>query len=269
MKKIIFTSALFFGICRSQAQWTLPDAAGNISTTGTGNVGIGTTNPLTKLHVEGGCLFNGDVLVGAQMDAVGYGHRLNWDNYGNTDPLWMARYNIAPDATELRMNISDDGGGNDKFVVGYQAWNGGGAFTPRMTVRADGQVGIGTTNINDGSYKLYVETGIRTRKVKVDVDTWADYVFHPNYRLLPLAQVEKFIRENQHLPDIPSADSVQHNGLDLGSNQAALLKKIEELTLYLIQQDKRLEEQDRVINTQEERLSRLEKLVTPPSQNYH
>ena len=78
MKKIIFTSMLFFGVCYLHArQWTLPDAAGNISTTCTGNVGIGTTHSLTKLHVEGGCLFNGDVLVGAQMDAVGYGRRLS------------------------------------------------------------------------------------------------------------------------------------------------------------------------------------------------
>jgi hypothetical protein len=244
MKKIILASVFLFGICSLQAQWTQPDAAGNISNTNTGFVGIGTTNPHTNLQVEGGSFLNGELLVGAQMDAVGYGHRVNWDNSGNTDPIWMARYNNAPDATEFRMNIGDDGGAADRFVIGYKYF-GDNAWKPQVTFRADGQVGIGTTNINDVSYKLYVETGIRTRRVKVDVGTWADYVFHKSYRLPSLAQVEKFVRKNQHLPDIPSAAEVQKDGVDLGSNQAAMLKKIEELTLYLIQQDKKIEAMSR------------------------
>lgn len=103
---------------------------------------------------------------------------------------------------------------------------------------ATGNIGIGTANINDPAYKLYVEAGIRTRKVKVDQTVWSDYVFEVGYPLRSLKEVEQFIRDNHHLPEVPSAAEVEQNGLDLGDNQATLLKKIEELTLYLIDANK-------------------------------
>ncbi|HSC36909.1 MAG TPA: hypothetical protein VLD19_03520, partial [Chitinophagaceae bacterium] len=165
--------------------------------------------------------------------------------------------NAGSDASELRINVGDDGGGGDAFSVGYVSWDGSG-WHPRMTVRADGQVGIGTTSVNDATYKLYVDIGIRTRKIKVDQGTWADYVFQKDYSLLPLVEVEKFIHQYKHLPEVPTATEIAKDGVDLGSNQVVLLKKIEELTLYLIEQNKQLAEQRKMLETQQKRIEVLE-----------
>jgi len=118
-------------------------------------------------------------------------------------------------------------------------------------------IGIGTTNVNDASYKLYVEAGIKTRKVKVDVANWPDYVFADKYKLPTLQDVEKYISEHKHLPDIPSAREVEETGLNLGDNQAMLLKKIEELTLYLIEQNKANEQMQLKIKELEEKIQKL------------
>lgn len=107
---------------------------------------------------------------------------------------------------------------------------------------ATGNVGIGTTNVTDANYKLFVETGIRTRKVKVDIASWPDYVFDKKYKLQNLAEVENYIRKNKHLPEVPSAQEAEKEGINLGENQAILLKKIEELTLHLIEMDKRVQQ---------------------------
>lgn len=116
--------------------------------------------------------------------------------------------------------------------------------TSRMSIAADGKVSIGTVTTPTG-YKLYVESGILTEKVKVALKSsanWADYVFADNYNLKSLAEVEKYINEYNHLPGVPSAQEVVDNGLDLATMDAKLLEKIEELTLYMIQLKKEVEE---------------------------
>lgn len=105
-----------------------------------------------------------------------------------------------------------------------------------------GNVSIATT-ASFPDYKLAVGGNIIAEKVKVKLAAnWPDYVFKPEHRLPTLKELESFIQLNKHLPGIPSAAEVEKDGLDLGDNQANLLKKIEELTLYAIEQDKRLEE---------------------------
>lgn len=97
-----------------------------------------------------------------------------------------------------------------------------------------------------GNYRLYVEGGILTEKVKVALrnpaTNWADYVFASDYKLKPLKEVETFIKENKHLPGISSASELVKQGLDLAEMQAKQMEKIEELTLYIINQDKEIEE---------------------------
>ena len=121
----------------------------------------------------------------------------------------------------------------------------GGAEAMRVTEL--GQVAIGTTDTK--GYKLAVNGDAIFTKVKVkQYGNWADYVFAPNYKLPSLKEVEDFIHLHRHLPGVPSTGVVEKEGLDLGSNQTVLLKKIEELTLYIIEQDKKIKEQEMTID---------------------
>jgi len=101
-----------------------------------------------------------------------------------------------------------------------------------------GRVKIGDVSTLFDGYKLFVEEGILTEKVKVAVknsDDWFDYVFKPEFKLMPLADLDKYIKTNQHLPDIPTTQEVMKDGMDLGKMNGLLLKKIEELTRYVIE----------------------------------
>jgi hypothetical protein len=94
-----------------------------------------------------------------------------------------------------------------------------------------------------GGYRLLVKGGMITEKIKVAVAgsaDWADYVFEDSYKMLSLEQVEKFIKENKHLPNVPSTTEVLANGVDVAKTDAKLLEKIEELTLYMIEMNKEL-----------------------------
>jgi hypothetical protein len=116
----------------------------------------------------------------------------------------------------------------------------------------DGNVDIksGVVTIGNGTlctptgYKLFVEQGILTEKVKVAVNcsiAWADYVFADDYKLKPLSEVESFVKENKHLPNVPSAEELEKEGLDLGVMQSLQMAKIEELTLYIIEMKKEID----------------------------
>ncbi len=118
-----------------------------------------------------------------------------------------------------------------------------------LDVAVDARVGntlyVGTANNMPLGYRLYVEDGILTERVKVALEgtaDWADYVFAPDYKLRPLGEVASFIEENGHLPGVPSAEQVVSEGLDLAKMDALLLEKIEEMTLYMIELKKENEE---------------------------
>lgn len=96
----------------------------------------------------------------------------------------------------------------------------------------DYNVGIGTENPDE---KLCVNGTIKAQRVKVTREDWSDFVFNDDYNLRPLDEVEKYIKANKHLPDIPGEKEVLENGFDLGDMNAKLLQKIEELTLYMIE----------------------------------
>ena len=116
----------------------------------------------------------------------------------------------------------------------------GGYDTPTdvFFARKGGNVGIGTTNTR--GYKLAVNGKIRAKEIVVEASPWPDFVFKPNYDLPTLKEVEEHILINRHLPNIPSEKEVQKNGISLGDMNAKLLQKVEELTLYTIEQEKKL-----------------------------
>jgi hypothetical protein len=134
----------------------------------------------------------------------------------------------------------------DTFLSGSGVWD------------AQGKVGIGTTVPDE---KLTVKGKIHTQEVKVDMagPLVPDYVFAPDYDLKPLSEVAQYIKVNRHLPEIPSAKEIETNGLHLAEMNMKLLKKIEELTLYMMEQDKKNYELLFLLNKQEQRIQDLEK----------
>jgi hypothetical protein len=112
-------------------------------------------------------------------------------------------------------------------------------------------IGTATTTIPASSpYKLAVSGGIITEKVRVATNGtpfWADFVFEPTYQLRTLGELEKFIQTNKHLPEIPSTSDVTKNGIDLAEMQALLLQKVEELSLYVIEQNKKIKTLERKV----------------------
>lgn len=120
--------------------------------------------------------------------------------------------------------------------------------TGKVSIGLDPNV-AGTYN---GDFKLYVAKGIMTEKIKVTLRSssdWSDYVFEDNYNLLPLDKVEQHIEEKGHLPNVPSAEEVAKEGIDVAKMDAKLLEKIEELTLYVIEQNKRIKALETKLNT--------------------
>jgi len=214
---------------------------------GTGNVGIGVTNPLTKLD------------IGTTQPLEGFRITHNTDGFVTlrSTSLSQGAYNNITQSGDAGIvygsNTAGIGAGNFGFVITPWANAESG-----MRIDKDGNVGIATSNTL--GYRLAVNGNAVFVKVVVkQKQNWPDYVFHNNYSLRPLSEMEQYIQQNHHLPEVPSAKEVGKNGLDLGDNQAALLKKIEELTLYAIEQNKKLEQQSTLLKKQQERLDALEK----------
>lgn len=128
-----------------------------------------------------------------------------------------------------------------------------------------GNVGIGTTTT--GSHKLAVEGSIGAREIKVQATGWSDFVFKKEYTLPTLEEVEKHITEKGHLQDIPSEEEVLKNGINLGEMDSKLLQKIEELTLYSINQNKKIEQQAKEIEALRALVSRIEKIENELARN--
>ena len=168
----------------------------------------------------------------------------------NSDYVYMARFNRETNKSDLRINIGDDDGGDDRFVVGNHVWRTSDVFTERFVVTNQSRVGIGVSHptcaldVNGAikSNQLDVAGTIRAREVKIEITAGADYVFSTDYNLRSLSEVETFVQENKHLPDIPSEKQMQEEGLNVNEMQIKLLQKIEELTLYVIEQDKQIKE---------------------------
>lgn len=131
--------------------------------------------------------------------------------------------------------------------------------TEKVRILGNGNVGIGTVAPDE---KLTVKGKIHAEEVRIDLSVPApDYVFASNYKLKTLQEVEDYIIQNSHLPEIPSAKEIEKNGLMLAEMNMSLLKKIEELTLYSIEQNKKTEAQAKEIEAQSKEIETLKDLV--------
>lgn len=206
------------------------------------NVGVATATPWEKLHV------NGSLGVGTWSGSAQSGLQVQYTDYngGGTSVFKHSRWYSAfyfkrngPAGERTQLYI---GGGSDHVM---EIYNDNNEAKIRLHTNGDshlngGNVGIGTTNPDA---KLAVKGDIHTQEVRVDV-TGAmvpDYVFEKGYNLLSLPELQTFIEENKHLPEVPSSTEMETNGLQLKEMNLILLKKVEELTLYLIAQQKEIE----------------------------
>jgi hypothetical protein len=127
-----------------------------------------------------------------------------------------------------------------------------------MNFLPNGHVGIGTLTPQE---KLSVNGKIRAKEIKVETANWPDYVFEEGYQNQSLAEIEQFIKANKHLPGVPTAKQVEQEGVELGEMNKILLKKVEELTLLLIEKDKELKKEKEENKQQNSRLNEIEKWI--------
>jgi len=217
-----------------------------------GNVGIAIRNPKERLGVRGSMAIYSELDNKTARPEVGAG-----TISGEIRGLGGGAENPSSSWDDGFLRLSAGGGSNartksfidlsgfisasvsDDTVVMDRAQNitMGTSGIERLRITSDGNVGIGTKKTS--GHKLAVEGTIGTRKLVVTQSTWADFVFHPDYTLPSLQDVERFILEHQHLPGIPSEAVVKAEGVDVGDMHKRLLQKVEELTLYMIEMEKK------------------------------
>ncbi|KAA2238689.1 hypothetical protein F0L74_20945 [Chitinophaga agrisoli] len=138
----------------------------------------------------------------------------------------------------------------------------------RFVLTGDGNIGIGTEDTK--GFKLAVNGDAMFTKIKVKTyATWPDYVFSDNYQLPALRELANYITQHKHLPEMPAAAEVEKDGMDVAEMNRLLLKKVEELTLYIIDQHKQLNEQQATAKKQDEILAKLQQEIAELKKQPH
>lgn len=238
----------------------------------TGNVGVGTTSPQGRLNVYG-TGFSGppepmlfvehqegfssafrrykdgaaNALFLLQKSRGTLGSPSIVQNGDNIGQIRMEGFDGSSFQTAGWFRVQIDGTPSSGIMPGrliFATTDASGNVTERMHIRNDGNVGIGTDT--PGS-KLAVNGDITCKEVVVTLNGWADDVFEEDYDLMSLNHLEYYILKNKHLPGIPKEKQVVESGVKVGEFNASLLRKVEELTLYIIDLNKKVEHQAKQI----------------------
>jgi hypothetical protein len=261
------------------AESTLVGATNNYGFKGNLPIGTSTVNWNTYMGGTAPNYFNGNVLIGTtvplgnaketiQSDDIILAFR-NTTNGTTAAPISrkISWFTTAPTVC-ASIDVPDSRSNVNGVPMIFSTKDNANVLTERMRIANGGNVGIGSANPDS---KLTVKGKIHAEEVKVDLAVPADYVFEkfylgesslkPDYILPTLSEVEKFTQTNYHLPNVPSAKDIKENGLQLGEMSNVLLQKIEELTLYAIEQQKtieRLQKENESFKKLEARLTKLE-----------
>ena len=193
-------------------------------TLGTGKVGIGTKEPQAKLHINADSNEDASIILESK--------KLHYNAY------------IQFKDENYRLMVGSNG--VMSLSAGQRVLH-----LEAAKVSLLGKIGVNTVNTVPG-YAFAVDGGIITDEVLIsEVEDWPDYVFGDSHNLMSLGELQTYVKQNSHLPEVPSAQEVEKNGVNVGEMQKILLKKIEELTLYTI-------EQQRLIENLQERINQLE-----------
>ncbi len=203
----------------------------------------GVQNALPYQIVNGGTLTSKTV-ADKYVDSIGA-------NVG--DPVYATNFSVVGSSGLNQVDINNDLNSQYQFIAGGSA--SGSPFAGKLMIRYSnyltnaarlvidslGNVGIGTTSPQS---LFSVEGTITAKQINVTQTGWSDFVFDSTYRLMPLNLVDQFIQNKRHLPDIPSAAALAKSGLDVGTMQKLHMQKIEELTLYAIEADRKIRQLD-------------------------
>lgn len=258
MKKIFAVLAFVMIGAMSFAQWSA--GPGNLYMLSTGNVGIGVTAPTNDLQIQDATgpativLNTTATPTGTSTYTLGqYDMRFNGTTGTASFYRNVLRKNMVSGNVEMMQTLRNSSGATLNFLyvdlnaqkfemqegIGVAEFkNFGDVLFNNNITGGTGRVGIGTTAIASG-VKLQVGGKVKCQEVEVAVTPWPDHVFKGGYNLLSLNEVEAFINTNKHLPGVPSEEEVANNGVNVGKMNATLLQKIEELTLYMIDLQKK------------------------------
>ena len=219
-----------------------------------GKVGVGISAPEATIHLSSACVdysttdkYSANMLVEGTSTTrdPSEGASIGFIIPANTDgsnPWQQGRILVTPDN-------ANNGRADGRMYLQTRYYSGSWQWRDNLVLKPDGHIGVGT---DDPTEKFEVNGTIRSKEVKVESTGWPDYVFKEEYILPSLRDTENYIRQNQHLPGIPSAQEVKEKGVSLGEMNAKLLEKIEELTLYQIDMMKTIELLQERLKTLEE-----------------
>jgi hypothetical protein len=197
----------------------------------TGNVGIGTTAPTQKLQVEGNGYFTGTMGIGT-TPASGIQLKVK------------GSFDVTSSSDSTIFHVST---GKQLVFVGTSAYN---QFLATQSNP--------TSDIQENNYSLWVSKGVVSEDYAIaDIAEWDDYVFSQDYELPSLKSVAAFVAANKHLPNVPSEAEVKKNGYSLHTLNRGFLKTMEEMTLYAIEQEQKLEKQQAQIDAQQKEIDAL------------
>lgn len=226
----------------------------------TGKVTIGNSNGSSLVNIGGDLrvAYNNDLIATENSPRIYFGYRV---------PIRGSRTD-----SYFTMQYLHDGSGNTISTnpglyihPSHNIFNLDGSIPQEskvLYISSNEKIGMGTNSINqlgqDG-YRLFVKDGIKTEKIKVEIaasNGWADYVFEKKYNLMPLKELQTYIDSNGHLPEVPTTEEAISNGIELKEMNILLLKKVEELTLYTLQQQKNIDDQNKRIEMLEKKLGK-------------